>query len=237
MRFMVIVKANKDTEAGKLPSAELLESMGKFNEELVKAGVLLAAEGLQASSKGARVKFSADNKTRTVTDGPFAETKELIAGFWLWKCKDPARGDRLGEAHPVLDGRRAGGGSRNSPGVRGGRFRRRIHAGTARAGRAAAGSSGRPISQVVLDHRRRRGLERFIMQKITPFLWFNGRAKEAVDFYSSVFKNSKTISVTPLPPNPPAMETSSPRSRSRDRNSSCSMAGRNSTSLPRFRLW
>ncbi len=90
MRFMVIVKANKDTEAGKLPSAKLLESMGKFNEELVKAGVLLAAEGLRASSKGARVKFSADNKTRTVTDGPFAETKELIAGFWLWKCKSLA---------------------------------------------------------------------------------------------------------------------------------------------------
>ncbi len=88
MRFMVIVKANKDTEAGKLPSAKLLESMGKFNEELVKAGVLLAAEGLQASSKGARVNFSADNKIRTVTDGPFAETKELLAGFWLWKCKN-----------------------------------------------------------------------------------------------------------------------------------------------------
>ena len=85
MRFMVIVKANKDSEAGVLPSKEILTEMGKFNEELVKAGVMLAAEGLQASSKGARVKFS--GKGRTVTDGPFAETKELIAGFWLWQVK------------------------------------------------------------------------------------------------------------------------------------------------------
>jgi len=85
MRFMVIVKANKDSEAGILPSKEIFAEMGKFNEELVKAGVMLAGEGLQASSKGARVKFS--GKTRTVIDGPFAETKELIAGFWLWKVK------------------------------------------------------------------------------------------------------------------------------------------------------
>ena len=85
MRFMVIVKASQDSEAGKLPSQELLAAMGKFNEELVKAGVMLAGEGLQPSSKGARVKFSGDK--RIVTDGPFAETKELIAGFWLWKCK------------------------------------------------------------------------------------------------------------------------------------------------------
>jgi hypothetical protein len=82
---MVIVKANKDSEAGVLPSKQLLTEMGKFNEELVKAGVMLAGEGLQASSKGKRVKF--DGKKRTVTDGPFAETKELIAGFWLWKVK------------------------------------------------------------------------------------------------------------------------------------------------------
>jgi hypothetical protein len=85
MRFMVIVKANKDSEAGVLPSQELLAEMGKFNEELAKAGVMLAGEGLQASSKGARVKF-AGNK-RTVTDGPFAETKELVAGFWLWQVR------------------------------------------------------------------------------------------------------------------------------------------------------
>lgn len=85
MRFMVIVKADKNSEAGVLPSEKLLTAMGKFNEELAKAGVLLAAEGLQASSKGARVKFSGDK--RIVTDGPFAETKELIAGFWLWQVK------------------------------------------------------------------------------------------------------------------------------------------------------
>ncbi len=85
MRFMVIVKANKDSEAGATPTEEMLREMGKFNEELVNAGVMLAAEGLQASSKGARVKFSGGK--RTVIDGPFAETKELIAGFWLWQVK------------------------------------------------------------------------------------------------------------------------------------------------------
>jgi hypothetical protein len=85
MRVMVIVKANKESEAGVLPSQKLLTEMGKFNEELVKAGVLLAAEGLQASKKGKRVRFSGAN--RTVIDGPFAETKELIAGFWLWQVR------------------------------------------------------------------------------------------------------------------------------------------------------
>lgn len=85
MRFMVIVKATKDSEAGVLPSEKLLAEMGKFNEELVKAGVMLAGEGLQPSSKGARVRFSGNK--RTVIDGPFAETKELIAGFWLWQVK------------------------------------------------------------------------------------------------------------------------------------------------------
>jgi len=85
MRFMIIVKATKDSEAGVMPSEQLLTEMGKHNEELAKAGVLLAGEGLQPSSKGARVKFSGSK--RTVTGGPFAETKELIAGFWLWKVK------------------------------------------------------------------------------------------------------------------------------------------------------
>jgi len=85
MRFMIIVKATKDSEAGVMPSEQLLTEMGKFNEELVKAGVMLAGEGLQPSSKGARVKFSGSK--RTVIDGPFAETKELIAGFWLWQVK------------------------------------------------------------------------------------------------------------------------------------------------------
>jgi hypothetical protein len=85
MRFMAIVKANKDSEANVLPSKELLAAMGKFNEEMVKAGVLLAAEGLQSSSKGARIKFS--GATRKVIDGPFAESKELVAGFWLLQVK------------------------------------------------------------------------------------------------------------------------------------------------------
>ncbi len=85
MRVMVIVKADKNSEAGVLPSKELLSEMGKYNEELVKAGVMLAGEGLHASSKGVRVKFSEGK--RTVIDGPFTETKELIAGFWLWQVR------------------------------------------------------------------------------------------------------------------------------------------------------
>ena len=85
MRFMVIVKADENSEAGIMPSKQLLTDMGKFNEELANAGVMLAGEGLHPSSKGARVKFSSGQKS--VIDGPFAETKELVAGFWLWKCE------------------------------------------------------------------------------------------------------------------------------------------------------
>src|SRR5215469_14968116 len=85
MKVMVLVKASKDSEAGVMPSEQLLKEMGKFNEELVKAGVMLAGEGLHPSSKGKRVLFSGPN--RTVVDGPFAETKELVAGFWLWNVK------------------------------------------------------------------------------------------------------------------------------------------------------
>src|ERR1700686_2960153 len=85
MRFMILIKASKESEAGVLPSEALLTEMGQFNEELVKAGVMLAGEGLQPSSKGARAKFA--GAKRTVVDGPFAETKELIAGFWLWEVK------------------------------------------------------------------------------------------------------------------------------------------------------
>jgi len=85
MRFMILVKADANSEAGVLPDEKLLSEMGKYNEELVKAGIMLAGEGLQPSSKGARVRFS--GKNRTVIDGPFSETKELIAGFWLWQCK------------------------------------------------------------------------------------------------------------------------------------------------------
>lgn len=85
MRFMILVKATADSEAGKMPSEEMFAEMGRFNEELVKAGVMLAGEGLHPSSKGARVRFS--GKDRKVIDGPFAETKELVAGFWIWQCK------------------------------------------------------------------------------------------------------------------------------------------------------
>ena len=114
MRVMVLVKATKDSEAGVMPSAELLTEMGKFNEELVKAGVMLAGEGLHPSSKGARVNFDGDK--RTVTDGPFAETKELVAGYWLWqvrsmdealewakRCPNPMEEDGVLEIRPVFE--------------------------------------------------------------------------------------------------------------------------------------
>jgi hypothetical protein len=102
MRFMVLVKATKDSEAGVLPRQELLAEMGKFNEELAKAGVMLAGEGLQASSKGARVKFSGNK--RTVTDGPFAETKELVAGFWLWQVRSKDEAIEWLKRAPFRDG-------------------------------------------------------------------------------------------------------------------------------------
>jgi hypothetical protein len=111
---MVIIKADKDSEAGVMPNTELLTQMGQFNEELVKAGVMLAGEGLHPSSKGARVRFS--GKERTVIDGPFAETKELIAGFWLWqvrsmaeaiewlkRCPNPMEGTSEVEIRPVFE--------------------------------------------------------------------------------------------------------------------------------------
>lgn len=114
MRCMVIIKATKESEAGIMPSTELLTSMGKFNEELVKAGVMLAGEGLHPSSKGKRVQFS--GATRTVVDGPFTESKELIAGFWLWqvrsmeeavewvkRCPNPMEGPSSIEIRPVFE--------------------------------------------------------------------------------------------------------------------------------------
>ncbi|MGH7565211.1 MAG: YciI family protein, partial [Gemmatimonadota bacterium] len=101
MRFMVIVKADKSTEAGVLPDEKLLTEMGKFNEELVKAGVMLAGEGLHPSSKGARVKFSGGKKT--VIDGPFAETKELVAGYWLWEVQSLERAIEWVERAPFED--------------------------------------------------------------------------------------------------------------------------------------
>lgn len=105
MRFMVIVKATKDSEAGVMPSTQLLTEMGKFNEELVNAGGMLAGEGLHPSSKGARVKFSGDK--RTVVDGPFPETKELIAGYWLWQCKSKEEAIEWAKRcpNPAVDGK------------------------------------------------------------------------------------------------------------------------------------
>ena len=114
MRVVVFVKATKDSEAGKMPDQQLLADMGKFNEELVKAGIMLAGEGLHPTSKAARVKFS--GTTRTVVDGPFAETKELVAGFWLWqvrsmeeaiewvkRCPNPHAGDSEIEIRPIFE--------------------------------------------------------------------------------------------------------------------------------------
>ena len=103
MRFMVIVKADQDSEAGVLPSQELLAEMGKYNEELVKAGVMLAGEGLQASSKGARVKFHGGKRTSLI-DGPFSETKELIAGFWLWQVRSKEEAIEWLKRAPFGDG-------------------------------------------------------------------------------------------------------------------------------------
>jgi hypothetical protein len=114
MRVMVLVKANEQSEAGEMPSTELLEAMGNYNEELVKAGVMVAGEGLHPSSKGARVRFSGEE--RSVVDGPFAETKELLAGFWLWevrdmdeaiewakRCPNPMEGESVLELRPVFE--------------------------------------------------------------------------------------------------------------------------------------
>lgn len=114
MRVMVIVKATKESEAGALPSKELITAMGKYNEQLVKAGIMLAGDGLQPSSKGKRVRFSGEK--RTVIDGPFTETKELIAGFWIWqvrsmeeavewlkRCPNPHSGDSEVEIRPFFE--------------------------------------------------------------------------------------------------------------------------------------
>jgi len=116
MRFMVLVKADKNSEAGTLPDAMILTEMGKYNEELVKAGVMLAAEGLHATSKGARVRFS--GSTRTVIDGPFTEAKELVAGFWLWQVKTKEEAIEWLQARPVRPDR-----GRDSPGLRDGGLR------------------------------------------------------------------------------------------------------------------
>ena len=102
MRFIVMVKATKDSEAGKLPTENVLREMGKFNDELAKAGIMLAGEGLHASSKGARITYSGSK--RTVRDGPFAETKELVAGFWIWQVKSRQEALEWAKRIPFQDG-------------------------------------------------------------------------------------------------------------------------------------
>jgi hypothetical protein len=147
MRFMVMVKADKNSEAGVMPDEKLLTAMGKFNEELAKAGVLLAGEGLQPSSKGARVRFS--GAKRTVIDGPFAETKELVAGFWLWqvrskeeaiewvkRCPNPMMGDSEIEIRQVFEAEDFG--AELTPELRAQEERLRAEAAAKRAGREKA---------------------------------------------------------------------------------------------------
>src|SRR5881398_4117110 len=149
MRFMIIGKATRETEAGVLPPPEAFAAMGEYNEELVKAGIMLAGEGLAPSSKGARVKFSGDK--RTVIDGPFAETKELIAGFWLWKvkskeeaiewvkrCPNPMKGESEIEIRQVFEAEDFG--AEFTPELR--EQERRIRAQIAT--RSAAGGAGTP---------------------------------------------------------------------------------------------
>jgi hypothetical protein len=133
---MVIVKATKDSEAGVLPSTELLTEMGRFNEELVKAGVLLSAEGLQGSSHGVRVRFGGGQST--VIDGPFTESKELIAGFWLWQVKSIEEAIEWIRRSPFPQRERGG---RDPSGVRSRRLRRQADTGAARAGGGAQSAS------------------------------------------------------------------------------------------------
>ena len=144
MRFMVMVKATKDSEAGKMPSEEGLAAMAKFNEEMVKAGVMLDGNGLQPSSKGARVRFAAGKlgetgNKRTVIDGPFAETKELVAGYWIIQVQVEGGGDRVDQAlpQPAQRGER----DRDPPAVRAGGLRRERRRSSTTAGSASRSRS------------------------------------------------------------------------------------------------
>ena len=143
MRYMVIVKASKESEAGVMPTEQMLNEMGKFNAELVKAGVMLAGEGLAASSQGARIKFK--GKDRVVVDGPFAETKELVSGFWILQVRSKERSDRMDQASAVRPRHRG----RDPAHLRGRGFRSPIHAGSAGRGRQAA-RRGRLASRKVV---------------------------------------------------------------------------------------
>jgi len=190
MRFMVIVKANKDSEAGVLPDTEILTAMGKYNEELVKAGVMLAAEGLHPTSKGLRVRFS--GKQRTVTDGPFAETKELIAGFWLWQVRSreeaiewlkraPFDGGTEVELRPVFEAEDFG--AALTPELREQEEHLRAQ--------AAGGNGVKPVNGMV-----------------KPYLFFEGRCEEAIEYYRKVLgaevKALLRNADSPQPP-PPGM--------------------------------
>ena len=134
MRVMVMVKASQASEAGAMPEGELLAAMGRFNEELVKAGVMLAGEGLHPSRKGVRVRYSGSQ--RSVVDGPFAETKELVAGFWLWQVRSMDEAIEWARRCPNPHARGLRG--RDPPRLRGRRLRRGLHARAARAGGSPA---------------------------------------------------------------------------------------------------
>jgi len=178
MRFMILIKADKNTEAGVMPSERLLAEMGKFNEELVKAGVMLAGEGLHPSSKGARVQFSGDK--RRVVDGPFAETKELIAGFWLWqvkskeeaiewvkRCPKPTDGDSVIEIRQVFEAEDFG--AEFTPELR--EQEKRL---VAQIQSQTAAASAKTIARVPPSH------------GATPYLVVKGAA-DAIAFYQRVF--------------------------------------------------
>jgi uncharacterized glyoxalase superfamily protein PhnB len=187
MRFMVVVKANKDSEAGVMPATELLAAMGKFNEELVKAGVMLAGEGLHPSSRGLRIRFS--GKQRTVIDGPFTETKELIAGFWLWQVRSreeaiewlkraPFDGGTEIELRPVFEANDFG--AALTPELR------------EQEERLRAQAAVRPETSM----------------PVQPYLFFEGRCEEALDHYrNAVGAEVKALlryAESPAPP-PPGM--------------------------------
>jgi PhnB protein len=192
MRFMAIVKANKDSEAGVMPGTDVLAAMGKYNEELVKAGVMLAGEGLHPSSKGVRIRFS--GKQRTVIDGPFAETKELIAGFWLWQVRSreeaiewlkraPFDGGAEVELRPVFEAEDFG--AALTPELREQEERLRTQAGP---------RPGQPFDTASMP--------------VQPYLFFEGRCEEALDFYRKALGAEVTALLRyadcPQPP-PPGM--------------------------------